>query len=263
MNTLTNMLHGALGALILLVLVIPGVQFTLRQLGRLRGATRRLARRTLGLEHFEELTLDEVRNLRRDLEFYTRGLPSDVQYSTLRRDFNMLRDALQARGTKVVRLQREVEELGLLLRQYTDALGPMWTTAQGHQMPLRLLSTSHLRNIKAGNFGSLSLREFVDRELERRAIDAQWREREARGLPAPTRQDVIERGVGVLDPRVPFAYSPEVAARVARSLPQWAQDLIGDLVKPNPRSVTREEQRRVKRLPLWAQQLVADLRRPR
>jgi len=132
MNTLTNMLHGALCAFLLLVLVIPGVQFTLRQLGRLRGATRRLARRTLGLEHFEKLMLDEVRSYR-----------------------------------------------------------------------------------------------------------------------------------AVIDPRIPMTYTPEVAARVARTLPIWAQDLIGDLLRENPRSVTREELRRVKRLPLWAQQVIADLRMAR
>jgi hypothetical protein len=159
-------------------------------------------------------------------------------------------------------LKREVEELGLLLRQYTDALGPMWTTAQGHSMPLRLLSTQHLQNIRNGDFGSYETREFIDRELERREIDAKWRERQANGEKMPTRTDYLARRA-VIDPRVPFAYSPEVAARVARTLPQWAQDLIGDLVQPNPRSVTREEQRRVKRLPLWAQQLVSDLRRPR
>jgi hypothetical protein len=35
-----------------------------------------------------------------------------------------------------------------------------------------------------------------------------------------------------IDPRVPFSYSPEAAARVRRELPLWAQQLISDLVRP-------------------------------
>jgi len=263
MTNLTNMMWGALGALVALTLIPLLRLFGRLQLGtRVGNALYRLLRTTLGMQHFEKLVINELRTYRSDVDRLTRDTNSDVR--RVRNEVNVLADAHRARSTKVMRLQREVEELGLLLRQYADALGPIWTTAQGHQMPLRLLSTSHLRNIKEGNFGSMSVRDFVDRELERREIDSQWRAREAAGLPAPTRQDVIEKGLGVLDPRVPFAYSPEVATRVTRTLPLWARELISDLLVQNPRSLTREELRRVRQvLPAWAQQLVADLRRPR
>jgi hypothetical protein len=190
MNTLTNMLHGALGALVLLVLVIPGMQFTLRRLGRLRAATRRLVRRTLGLEHFESLVIEDLRIYRTDVDRLTRDLNSDVR--RVRNELHMHGDALRARNSRLNMLKREVEELGLLLRQYTDALGPMWTTASGHSTPLRLLSTQHLQNIRNGDFGSYETREFIDRELERREIDAAWRKRQEAGEKMPTRTDYIK-----------------------------------------------------------------------
>jgi hypothetical protein len=241
----------------------------------------------LGLEHSEALLLDELRQQsRRTTRNEEERDRLDKHLSDTRLDQHRAADSLQ-------HLRREVEELGILARQSASALGGVWRTASGQVVPIRLLSDTHLKAIMDGSFGSEDTRKLVHQEIERRRDDDVWAARQGPGsmrtrlskveeqllclwdhipyqFQTGTMTGRLDSNAGhdsrrevMIDPRVTFSYSPETAARVARYLPRWAQDLIGDLVKPNPRRVTREEQRRVRRLPFWAQQLVTDLRRPR
>ena len=261
---LTNMLYGALGALAILSL-----RLLVQPARRLAQGARRLYRRAIGMEHFEALVIDEMRTYRRDVDFYTRDLPSRLQLSTLDRDvkgtaarLQQHLDAMSAERTRTNRLRREVEELGMLLHQYTEALGPMWQTAMGHRMPMRLLSTGHLKNILDGGFGGYEARDFAKSELERRSIDTAWRVKAQNNEKAPTKADFANRRAQI-DPRIPMTYTPEVASRVARVLPQWAQDIIAGLLQPQDLPIKRAERTRIKTLPLWAQQVISDLEQPR
>jgi len=242
---LTNMLYGALGALAILSL-----RLLVQPARRLAQGARRLYRRAIGMEHFEALVIDEMRTYRRDVDFYTRDLPSRLQLSTLDRDvqgtaarLQQHLDAMSAERTRTNRLRREVEELGIVLNSYTETLGPIWNTAQGHRMPMRLLSTGHLENIIEGGFGSWEARDFARVELERRAIDASWRVRQERGEPAPTMEqmaarramkaksdELVRQSAPFVKPKKKRALSFDERRRVRAVLPMWAQDLINELV---------------------------------
>ena len=261
----TDMIHGALGALAILTTLLVARTIGRLQLGtRLRNRYRRL----IGMEHFERLTLDEIREFRREMEFYTRGLPSEYQLSTMRQSVQATghklqahRDTLSAHATRVNRLKREVEENGILLRQYIETLGPIWNTAQGHRMPMRLLSTGHLTNIVEGGFGGLDARDFARTELERRRIDADWRERQSNGESAPTFNDYAMgrvKGDGSLMP--PEILLPmETLARVSRVLPLWAQNIVTDLRTRRLSTISKSNRDKLDTLPLWAQTLIQDL----
>ncbi len=269
-STLYNMTFGALGALVLLL------SFNImRSVGRLHPTTwlRNATRRVLGIEAFEELTLSELRSYRVDVDRWTRDVRAEVRRmgsgsASVRED---VATRMAADRTRNNRVRTEVEELGILLRRYTDALGPMWQTAQGHRMPMRLLSSGHLRNIIEGAFGPRESREFAASELRRRSVDAGYRADAAAGKPAPTAQQMrniaqmkAQSGrSGRADPRLPASYTPAVAVRVARVLPQWAQKIIGELVQEGPRAMNFATRKRIKRLPIWAQQTIHDLRQPR
>lgn len=258
-TTLYNLTFGALGALILLL----GVR-AYQLVGRLGIGTRLRSgyRRLIGMTHFEELVLNEMRTYRRDVDFYTRGLPTTMQLSTIDKRMEQHRTTLQAERTRNNRLRKEVEELGILLHSYTETLGPIWNTASGHRMPMRLLSSGHLKNIIDGNFGGYDARRFAMGELERRSIDTAWRVKMQQGEPVPTKQDYIMGRVPI-DPSIPMTYTLQVASRVARVLPQWAQDIIAGLLQPEGLPIKRAERARIKKLPLWAQQTIKDLEQPR
>lgn len=230
----------------------------LQPLQRLRNLTRRV----LGVAAFEEKVRDNLYEYRRDVNNWTRDTHPRTQrnanaIASVRED---VATRMAADRTRNNRVRTEVEEMGILLRQYTDALGPMWTTAQGHKMPLRLLSTGHLTNIRDGGFTrNRNVQEFIESELERRRIDAGYRVGDAAGKPAPTRADYAR---GPADPRLPMIYTSEVARRV-RVLPQWLQVIIRDLLTTSPQKLKRAERTRLKRMPIWAQQLVIDLEQPR
>lgn len=252
----TNMLYGALGALALLT-VIP----VARLLGRLGLGTRIRAgyRRLIGMTHFEEMVLTELRIYRTDVDRLSRDTNADVR----RRDdrVRIIHDAQSANRARVTRLQREVQELNVVLRQYTDALGPMWTTAQGHSMPLRLLSTPHLKNILDGGFGTSETDSFIRRELERRRIDTDWRVRQSQGERPPTKTDYLTgrvTGDGRAMPP-PLAVDPKLQARFY-VLPNWARQIIEDLRSRRVSRVSKQNRERIERvLPQWAQDLIFDL----
>ena len=139
---------------------------------------RNFLRRFLGVEQFERTTISELNTYRSDVDRWTRDIPGRREFSAAVRRHDSLR--------------HEVEELGILATTMRDALGPIWTTAAGHSAPMALLSTSHLRNILEGGFArSETVQEFAERELERRGNDAEWREREAMGERAPTRDEMV------------------------------------------------------------------------
>ena len=260
---LTNLLYGALGALAILSL-----RLLVRPARRLGSWTRRLYRRTIGMEHFEAMVIEEMRTYRRDVDFYTRNLPSRLQLSTLDQDVQGTATQLQrhleavsAERTRTNRLRREVEELGMLLHAYTETLGPIWNTAQGHRMPMRLLSTGHLQNIVDGGFGDYDARTFANRELARRAIDTAWRERQANGEAAPTLAD-YSRGRVTNDQRAmppQIVLSPATLERVRQVLPLWAQNVITDLRTRRVSSISKANRDRLEVLPVWAQDLIAQL----
>lgn len=245
--------------LIVLALLLPRlVGLTLAARTRLRNVTRRC----LGIERFEELTISELRGYRADVDRYTRDMPTRAQVIRIRQNSDEQADALRARNSRLNSLKREVEELGMLLRSYTEALGPMWTTAQGHRMPLRLLSTSHLRNILDGGFARDRAADFIRTELQRRDVDAGFRADEAAGMAAPTRQDYLTgrvTGDGKLMPP-PLSIHPTTMARLY-VLPQWAQEIVTSLSSRRLSRISRQNRDRLEVLPLWAQDLIADLLR--
>lgn len=245
MNLAGILFITVLGTIIMVELAAP----VARLAGRLRTATRNAYRRMIGMESFESMVIDEMRGVRRDMDNYTRGLPNRVM---IERTIRQQRDMIQAQVTRTNRARTEVEELGIQLRNYTDTLGPIWNTAQGHRMPMRLLSSSHLNNIVEGGFGSYEARDFASTELERRRIDTDWRAREARGEQAPTKEQMS--GI-VLD--------RETRERVARALPQWAQDIIAGLLQPQGLPIKRAERARIKKLPQWAQRTISNLEQSR
>jgi len=262
---LTNMLYGALGALSLLATLLG-----FRLLGRLRLGTRlrNAYRRAIGMESFEALVIEEMRTYRRDVDFYTRNLPSRLQLSTLDQDVQGMAsrlqrhlDAVSAERTRTNRLRREVEELGMLLHSYTETLGPIWNTAQGHRMPMRLLSTGHLTNIVEGGFGSFEARDFARTELERRRIDTDWRERQAKGEAAPTLADYntgrVTNDQRAMPPQI--VLPPATLARVRNVLPLWAQNVITDLRTRRVSTISKANRDRLEVLPVWAQDLIAQL----
>lgn len=228
---------------------------------RLRHAMRRLGRWVLDSENFESLVIDEMRTHRRGVDNWVRDMPS--KFTTRRLDRN-----IDAQGSRVTSLKREVEELGILLRQYTNALGPMWTTAAGHRMPMRLLSTLHLRNILEGGFCRSDVgNDYIRNELDRRSVDARYRAAESAATSDRRMSEGLKNAspakatpAGWADPRLPMTYTPEVANRVARVLPQWAQDIIADLVQEGGRAISFDERKRIRmQLPIWAQQTISDL----
>lgn len=111
-------------------------------------------------------------------------------------------------------LRREVEELGILATETRDLLGPTWTTKEGHTAPMAFLSISHLRNILAGGFGNDAVKEFAEREVERRAVDADWRECEAEGERAPTHKEMLSDV---------YAKTPEPTYQQRRNLAQMEE----------------------------------------
>jgi len=266
---LTNMLYGALGALAILSL-----RLLVQPARRLRTWTRTTYRRLIGMEHFEANVIDEMRTYRRDVDEWTRRVRSEMQ--DVRNDMRSRSTTLSAHGARTNSARREIEELGLLLRSYTETLGPIWNTAQGHRMPMRLLSTGHLENIIEGGFGSYEARDFARVELERRGIDASWRVRAERGEPAPTKEqmaarramkarseELVRQSAGA-NPmiRTKLSVHPDTLTRVRDVLPLWAQELITDLRTRRTDALSFDERRRVRAvLPMWAQDLINDLLR--
>lgn len=249
-----------LAANTLLALVGLGLVFAgFRQL-RLGTRLRNLTRRVLGIEQFEKLTISELRGYRADVDRWTRDMPTRAQVAKIGLRGDGVDVALRQRGSRLNLLKREVEEMGILLRSYTDALGPMWTTAQGHKMPLRLLSTSHLRNIVDGDFArSGAVSDFIENELDRRKVDAGYREDEARGKPAPTLEQMRNTAATEARDRI-IPLAADIQERVVRVLPFWAQDLISDLrFRRTNGFATPSMTRRIKGLPIWTRELITDL----
>ena len=231
----TSLILGGLGGLALAL----GYIYT--PVRRLRTATRTFYRRLIGMTRFEELVIDEMRTYRSDVDNFTRQVRSEMR--TLRSEMQAGRNTLSAHGARVNSTKREVEELGIMLDSYTETLGPIWNTAQGHRMPMRLLSTGHLENIIEGGFGSYEARDFARVELERRGIDASWRVRQERGEPAPTKEqmaarramkarseELVRQQAPFVKPKKKRALSFDERRRVRAVLPMWAQDLINELV---------------------------------
>lgn len=256
MNTIHSYTLGIVSAVLGLI-VLASIPF-----GRIRTRLRNATRRAFGIEAFETLMLDELRQQSQrtsSLEFVRHD------GEQLRRQMNNRGDALSAHGTRVNRLKREVEEMGMLLHAYTETLGPIWNTAQGHRMPMRLLSTPHLKNIVDGGFGGYDARQFAMTELERRRIDADWREKEARGEKAPTLTDIsfaAHQRQAAPFVRKTIVLETGTQLRVRNFLPQWAQKIVLELRTRARTSIKRDEQTRINRtLPVWARNLIADLAR--
>lgn len=263
-DTLYNLTFGALGALVILL------AFNIaRSVGKLRPLTwvRNLTRRVLGVAAFEETTFNELYIYRTDVDRWTR----DTQAST-RRNADAITSVREDVATRMAadrtrnnRVRTEVEEMGILLRSYVEALGPLWTTAQGHKMPLRLLSTGHLRNIRDGGFTrNRNVQEFIESELERRRIDAGYRVDAAAGKPAPTRQQMklaalANREATRIEVGSLLALDAGTQERVSRVLPLWAVELITDLRNRRTKRLNVATQSRLFALPFWAQELIHDL----
>ncbi len=262
-STLYNMTFGALGALVLLL------SFNImRSVGRLRPTTwlRNATRRVLGIQHFEELSLDELRIYRADVDRWNRD--TQAQYRRNATEIASIRSDVATRmaadRTRNNRVRTEVEELGILLHSYVEALGPMWTTAAGHRMPMRLLSSGHLRNILEGGFAKgSSVTGFIRSELERRSIDAAWRANDAAAISnrrmSAAAKVKPDAGLTRLANEM---FGPCISldeARRVRVLPKWVQVIIRDLQTTSPQKIKRSERTRLKRMPIWAQQLISDL----
>jgi len=266
------------------ILSVTATVASLFALPRLVEGTRRLATRlrtryraAIGMENFEALVIDEMRTYRSDVDRWSREVRADMREhrSTLQARSN----TLSAHGARVNSTKREVEELGILLNSYVETLGPIWNTAQGHRMPMRLLSTGHLQNIIEGGFGSWEARDFARVELERRAIDGRWREAAQRGEKAPTKEDYqafhgvrppadpseamgrARRAIAKANPmiRTQLSVHPDTLERVRNVLPLWAQNVITDLRTRRAKRLDMETRNRLEVLPVWARELIADL----
>ncbi len=250
MNTLTIVNIIILAAATSLLIIA-----SLRRL-RLPTRLRNLTRRVLGIEDYETMVLNELRSYRSDVDRWTRDVRTQTRrnadaIASVRLDTATKVGAIGTRGTSV---RTEVEELGILLRRYTEALGPIWTTASGHKMPLRLLGTSHLKNILAGGFTrSISVTSYIESELERRRIDTGFRVDEMNGKPAPTRDTARTEAHGraiTLDVRT---------MRRLKVLPLWGQHIISELRNRRHNVLTPSNNRRLKGLPIWTRELITDL----
>jgi hypothetical protein len=131
-------------------------------------------RRWLGLERLESnmLTLDGM----------VSGAASKANLLTDEINLNRQRvnETMRvAKGTdnRQTSLRREVENLGIMARHTSDAVGTVWRTADGYTAPIKMLSDSHLENIMAGDFGSYEVREEILREQRRRTEDDSWAKR--------------------------------------------------------------------------------------
>lgn len=256
MQTDINLIVGIVGAVLATLVIAPRIIPTYQAAARRLGAT---TRRISGQENFENLVREELTGYRRDVERGFDNVLRETKSTRHRQDDRSA--ALSAHGARVNRVRNEVEELGILLRQYTEALGPMWQTAQGHRMPMRLLSTSHLNNIIEGGFGGYEARQFASRELERRTIDTQWREAEARGETAPT-LDQMAAGQRRATPTM-LTINGEAQQRIDRVTPSWARKIIMELRVGTLDNVPAGQRQRVKRLPQWTQRVIEQLVRSR
>jgi hypothetical protein len=129
----------------------------------------------LGLEHFETMLLDELRQQSRRT---TRN--EDEIARTTRQNLDTAR-ANQRNATSLQSLRREVENLGILVRSIDGALGGVWKTATGHLAPIVALSDTHLQAILDGGFGDWETRQRVQREIDRRKEDDEWARRQGPG----------------------------------------------------------------------------------
>lgn len=245
---------------------------------------RNFYRGLIGQTAFEEITVQELSRLRIEMRSVTEpqhygrplvpvGLAKQCQDT--RELVRQQRDMIQAQVIRTNRARKEVEELGIQLRAYTDTLGPIWNTAEGHRMPMRLLSAPHLNNILRGDFGGHEAQEFAKRELDRRRIDKDWRDREAAGEAAPTMQELGERGARARlaakeqseamgrarrSMRQPLRISPDDQRRVTNFSPLWARTLITRLRTDGSITLDRETSSRVYRvLPVWTRDIIADI----
>lgn len=146
-------------------------------LNRLRTRLRTRLRSWLGLEHFETLLLDELR------QQSTRVSRNEEERDRLDRHLSDTRMGQSRTATSLISVRREVEELGLMLRTLASSLGPLWTTATGHTLPITMLSDTHLDAIMRNGFGGRRVREAIEREQERRAEDDRWATRQGKGSP--------------------------------------------------------------------------------
>jgi hypothetical protein len=262
-----NIFLGSFFAGIVLILVVQRLPGMTR---RLRITTRNAYRRMVGMVSFETLMLDELRTYRSDVDNWTRPVRSETRLLKqeivgVRRD---VATRMAADRTRNNRVRTEVEEMGVLLRSYTDLLGPIWNTAQGHRMPMRLLSTGHLDNIVEGGFGGYEAREFARNELDRRRIDAKFREDAANGIPAPTLEQMAAERQSAAMGRARRAISPlqhQLALapgdqnRVNQFSPQWARKLITELRTGTVTRLDMVTTKRLRILPVWTRTIVNDL----
>lgn len=140
---------------------------------RTRTYIRNRVRRWLGIPAWEQLQLEEVRELRSLNDSY-------------QREVQLLRDRTESLTTTMTHersrhnsVRREVEELGILARSIRTALGGVfWTTASGFTRPIALLSDTHLDALVRNGFARGEVLEAVQAEQERRLEDDKWAARQ-------------------------------------------------------------------------------------
>ncbi len=115
---------------------------------------------------------------------------------------------------------KEWTQFAANFREFTASLkeglgGGTWTTAAGHKRFIALLSTEHLRNILLFEGASESVKAKCTSEIQRRDIDAAYRQKEV-GLSIQLGLAQAERREFVKDPRKPKAPSKRKPTRRAR-----------------------------------------------
>jgi hypothetical protein len=189
-------------------------------------------RNWLGLEHFQALILDEVRNERQE-----RVRQMDAAVQRLREG----EQGLMRRTTSIASVRREVEELGIMTRQTASALGGVWQTAAGHKAPIVMLTDTHLQAILDGGFGGRNSRELIRNEQARRKEDDSWA-RKLGGMSQRERITALEvlATVPQDSPR-----GRDLARVIYRRQPACQRTITGRMpTQPNPQPRGQEYERK-------------------